>query len=263
MNTAHTTTDVRISADHQPAALRYPEEFLIACGIHRLRPEEFLRQFVNRLRYCGLLCGSQDDTEHAVNEVIFDYLQICGKRGDIEKTDQALHRKWLKKLNTIIERDWKLTEHELEANMGYTLLACRKEICTKREQATQVSTPDGYTIQLPGNFIVMCFMYGVSPEAVLQHLIDNISLAMEAAVNQYGMAGFNPFMNFFHSMSAQFFRDSKELRAAGFYRYDRELVRLYEALQGERDYATRLAALTAHYRAWYKRVQHIPVMPAG
>lgn len=159
----------------------------------------------------------------------------------------------------IINKKWKLPDQELKASMSYTLQACRKDISEKREQASSVSVPGGYTIQLTSNFMVMCFMYGVSAADVLQHLVDNISLGKEAAVNQFGDAVFNPFMNFFHSIAKQFFRDSKELQMAGFYQYDKELVALYERLKEERDYEKRLSALTKHHKCWYEGIKHVVI----
>lgn len=237
----------------------YPEEFLIACGIYQLQPEELLQQFVNRFFYSGLLCGAADDTEDAVNEVIYDYLHKVSESGGSATAESTLHRKWLKKLNAIIDKGWKLPDQELKANMSATLLACRKEICKKTVQATEVFISGGHTIYLPGNFIVMCFMYGISAEGVLQHLIDNISLGKEAAINQYGVAVFNPFMVFFHSIAKQFLQDSRELHMAGFYQYDKELVALYEEMKGERDYDIRLSALTKHYKNWYEGIKHVAI----
>lgn len=246
-------------ADQTAAIAEYPEEFVIACGIYRLRPEELLQQFVNRFYYSGLMCGAEDDTEHAVNEAIFDYLNPLSKGIGIAPANRVLHRKWLKKLNAIINRDWKLPDQELRANMTYTLKSCRKEVCKSLPVATEISIPGNCIIQLTSNFIVMCFMYGVSPEYVLRHLVDHISLAKEAAVNQFGVAVFNPFMNFFHSIAKQFFKDSKELHAAGFYQYDKELVALYHQLQKETNYDKRLSALTKHYKVWYTAIKDLPV----
>ena len=257
MNSKTTTLTTRqVALAVKPARIpHYPAEFLIACGIYQLKTEELLQHFVNRFYYTGLMCGAEDDTEHAVNEVIFDYLSPITKGIGIAAADQVLHRRWLKKLNVIINRDWKLPDQELKANMSSTLQTCRMEICTNREQASSVCVPGGFTIQLTSDFMVMCFMYGISATCVLQHLVENISLAKEAAFNQFGHAVFNPFMNFFHSIGKQFFQDSKALQLSGFYQYDKELVALYERMKEEQDYEKRLAALTKHYKGWYASMQ--------
>ena len=239
--------------------INYPEEFLIACGIHRLRPEEFLQQFVNRFHYSGLLCEAEDDTEYAVNQAVLDCIKTAVKVKNIPKAGLALCRKWILKLKVIFDENKALSERQLRTNISYTLLACKKELGKKQGHASSVCLPDGCNIYLPNNFIVMCSLFGISAEAVLQHLLNHISLAKETAFNQFDVAAFDPYMDFFHAMAKQFFKDSKELREIGFNEYDRQVVELYEKMKREESYEKRLAAFTKQYKKWYEAVKGLPI----
>ena len=126
--------------------INYPQEFLIACGIHRLPPEELLQQFVNRFRYSGLMCGAEDGTEHAVNGVVSDYIQSVDYDRDFFKADLSLHLKWLKKLNAVKDKHSELPEKELQSRINKTVKACKKVACTKFAQPTSVCVPGGYTL---------------------------------------------------------------------------------------------------------------------
>jgi hypothetical protein len=258
MNTAFETTD--LPALHSINI--YPEDFIIACGIHRLRPEELLQHFIKHFHLASLWCGASDNIEHAVTETVLDYLKPGERDIELYKTDVPLRRKWLKKLEVLMKRDGHLPEMQLRKNLTYTLSASSSEILKHKEESATLSLPGGYTVDLNSSFIIMCFMFGVNATAVLQHLVDNISLAKDAAQNQFGEAPFNPFMNFFHNIAREGFRDSKELRNAGFYVYDHLLVELYDKMKEEQDYEIRLAAFTEHYYKWYNAIKEIPIRPA-
>jgi hypothetical protein len=255
MNTAFETTHLA----EQTSIMSYPQHFIIACGIHRIRPEDFVQKFIKNFHLASLWCGASDNTEHAVTEAVLDYLKPGERDIELYKTDVPLRRKWLKKLVVIMKRDGQLPEMQLRTNLTYTLSACSSEILKHKAEPATLSLPGGYTVDLNSSFIIMCFMFGVTATEVLQHLVNNISMAKDAAQNQFGEAPFNPFMNFFHNVARESFRDSKELRKAGFYVYDHLLVELYENMKAEQDYEIRLAAFTAHYNKWYQAIRYIPV----
>jgi hypothetical protein len=255
MNTAFETTDL----PNINSINNYPEDFLIACAIHRLRAEEILQHFIKHFHLASLWCGASDNTEHAVTEAVLNYLKPGERAIELYKTDVPLRRKWLKKLEVLMKRDGHLPEMQLRKNLTYTISACGSEILKHKEESATLSLPSGYTVDLNYSFIIMCFIFGVTATEVLQHLISNISLAKDAAQNQFGEAPFNPFMNFFHNIAREGFRDSKELRKAGFYVYDHLLVELYEKMKEEQDYDIRHAAFTEHYCKWYQAIQNIPI----
>ena len=237
----------------QTAAIEvYPEEFLIACGIHQLRPEDVLQQFVNRFFYSVFLCGAEDDTEHAVNEVIYDYLCKIGKGRSIAATDSWLHTYCKMSLTEISDMYWMLPDAQLKKIMHDTMIECCAELREHTKPVTSIAVVGGYTINLPNDFIMMCFLYEICPASILQHLTENISLAYEAATAHYGLVGVNPFMGFFHSLVRESHRYRPDWCTAHFYHYELEMLTLHENLQEERNFEKRLSAMTKNFKNWYE-----------
>jgi len=239
---------------------KYPIDFVVACSICRLRPEEFLVQFVYRFNYSAMLRVRGDAIEYLVNEAVFMYLNkvMNSKRAARESKDRRLVNKWNKKLHALIEPNSHLSDEELWSLTINDIIECILEAGHVFPQVKWIVLP-GYQFQLSEDFMVMCYLYGVTAVEVLQAMMAGISLSYQAADIGFGHCKKTPVMQYLDIMFKTYFHPTKELEKAGYYEFFKDQFLVNERVKREGYFSERLKAFELHYMQWCLALEHVPI----
>ena len=237
----------------------YPSDFIVSCGIRRVRPEVFLQYFVNQFYYSALFCETRSRIEFAVNIIIYSNFM---KNQDWVPRDQdkALHVICKEQLDEIID-DPATAESTKRALLVPVLKKFSEAICQDPEQASRISLPDGCTLRLPDSLIVLCFLYGVLPEIIIKELVDNISVTMLYAIGKPLLDGKNHYMEVFYRITNDLSQSTDEPDDLQHEGYEEMLKELYEQMREELDINIRYNRFRIHFRKWYNSLKHIEIKP--
>ena len=181
------------------------------------------------------------------------------KREPREQKDRQLVNKWSRRLNAIINSSSHLSDDELWCATNSAVIDCRIDASNLFPQIKWIILPGGCTLQLTDDFMVMCYMYGVTAVEVLQEMMAGISLSYQAAVCGFGHREKTPIMQFLDVMFKTFFRPTKELAAAGYYQFFKGQFLVNELVKREDYFDQRLKAFNLHYMQWCLAMEHVPI----
>lgn len=240
--------------------ITYSEDYLIACSIYRLLPEEVLANFVRLLSYDNYMLGSEDEPVDSPSRVVTAYLQPLTEPQLINKKYEDMHKKCKKTLESILDTP-NITLAKKVKKLKLTAESFYHRISKKHLLINRVTLPDARQLILPNSFIVFCFVQGIDPVCLLQFFVDHVSCAKDFAFNDLKHSSNDPFIWFVGEMSNDYFKDRIELHEVGFYDQHKKMCDLEEALKEEADYEKRLAAFTECLKGMYQSFKEVPIEP--
>lgn len=240
--------------------LTYSEDFLIACAVFRLLPEEVLANFIRLMNYDSFMLGSKDNTTSAANRVVTAYLQPLTVPRVIHKQYERIHKKCKKTLESII-KDQGLNPVSKTEKLKLTVDSFYHRITQRHNLSHRITLPDNRQLILNRSFVVLCFVQGIDPIGLLQYFMDHVSFARDFALNDLRESANDPFMWFVLNMAGEYFKERAELHDAGFYDQQKKMRDLLEAMKAEGDYEKRLAAFTQCLKGMYQALKDVPIEP--
>lgn len=243
--------------DNEIGILEYEEHYIIACHLCRVKPEVMLQGFIDRVCFATFKSGTDNVLEKAANGVVAAFLEAGNDHVYIPKYYRSTHRRCAKKLNAILNHP-DLSDQDKREQLNYVLGWCRTEILKTDFQISKVELEMAEYVDLTSNFMVLCFMYGIFPERLLEYFMYHISLAKYTAGNQFHIECYNPFMTFFLAVSDQHFKYSKELKNAGYDNLIIELNTIMDGMKVEESVEERTAKLAGFYSKWFYVIRKVP-----
>lgn len=241
--------------------IEYKEDFIVSCTINRVKPEELLQHFVNQVSYSSFL-EDRNNSSCAANQIVSAFLKEGNNHVYIPKYCRSTHARCSKKLNAVTENT-ELSKEDKRLELSFALCWCRNEILKTEFQIDKAYLEMDECVDLSSNFLVVCFMYGIFPERLIEYFMDHISLAKSMARNQFEIETYNPFMTFFTRLSEGCFKNSRELQIAGYGKYALELAALDKGMKIEESLEQRTAKFSAFYNKWFYAIRHVPISEQG
>ena len=240
--------------------LVYPEDFRVACLIRDLSHESILRHFFDQVSICNLLnCRDERHLAYPV-EVIHEYASLGGEPM-IPKGNNINQRRGVSYFRQILG-----IFHAAALGPKATKTACLSVIdnwhqsLVPRMVTSEVLVVNRNTsIPLSKDLVILCEIFEVRPEEILQYFINQISLPYaKARIRQATPNPRNPSLLFFLAASAGktgLYSLNHEIPYPGlFFKFNSELQELYLRLLFNRNVTDRERIYRKLYHAWYKAI---------
>lgn len=239
------------------SSLDFPEDFRAACLIHQLSHESLLQHFIDNMSICSSFLPPVEAYKACPVEVVHQYLDTL-KESDTPahtSTNRAHSIRFLRDIgaitqatgirqkaknvacNNVIERWYKTFD--------------RKIVLSDHLRVGEIS------LKLSKDFILLCEVFQVRPEEILQHFVNQISLPWaKAQTAPQSEEGDNPAMAFFIETiggktgiyKGRYALKNPEVHVA----YIEQLQELDLQLRFESDAKKREKMYWKLYRAWYQ-----------
>jgi len=240
--------------------MRYPIDFIIACGIMQVRPEVFLQRFVHEFHYSRLSGGKISTIEHGVSTIMYHHIAPHAERVFRAEKDKTLRMLCKDRLDKVLNaKNINLSTKRMRAQV--ILRKYREAILGDSGQVTQIGLPGGAVLQLNDSLIMLCFIYQLLPERIIKDVIDNISMARQFAKYGQGHQDKDYYMDVFYRITKGLFQRSEELGQTNYTTYDKMVPLLCDRMQGEPDREIRYSVFKTHFRKWHHSLKHIQIKP--
>lgn len=238
--------------------LTYTEDFIVSCAVFRLLPEEVLANFMRLLKVDSYMLGTEDDTTYTANIAFTRYFKE--KLYVMDKKHKHAYGKWSQILDAILA-DQDLEEDSRIKETNSMVILCYRDLSKKFNLINKTQLPGTGYINFNCNFVVLCFLHGINPVALLQDFINRISLARDFARNGSEESQNDPWMALMAGMSVDYFQEQDELHKIGFFDQHIEMDLLRKRMKGEPDYEKRLSAFNNCLKGMYNSFHSVPIKP--
>lgn len=238
-----------------PPEIVFKEGYLITCGLYRLLPDELLVNLIHSVNLAALHFDFADTLKIAAAEVIAGFIKTTHSLPVTGAGLKALHRKCLKVIDPVVDHP-DLSVEEKKVRLSAAVTQCWQMIKKRKDVTHLVILPDKFKVMLPPEFVVVCFLCGMSPVELLQYFINRISVVRDLSSHHF-CPEYNPCTTFVNTSLDKYAPKNEPLIVLKHQAYLKKMLLLDEEMKGEPDHQKRFRQFEALAREWYLALQKV------
>jgi hypothetical protein len=235
--------------------LDFTDDFSMACVINDLKQEEVLQFFINRTSIYAFNGGDMETMSLYATSVFIE----CKNALHIEPTPVAERRiqlmslKYITLLSDLIHDESRSKVEKMRKSFEI-MREWDREMSPYTAYAKIFQIDDSRFLLLTFEFNLLCKFNGLTPKQVLQHFINNISIAKDRAQNLLGYVHTNASVSLLIllALSRSMNKSWQPVKMDIYNWYADRLVDLDNSLKEESSVEERLNVYNAFYSEWYQ-----------
>lgn len=234
--------------------LQYTDDFRVACVINDLKEEDVLQYLINRSSFYAFNGGDMETVSLFATAVVMECKesQQAKTTALTERREQLISLKYISMLSELNQESG-LSAVERMRQSFQIMKDWDNHLSGQSTEQRIFEIDDQRVLVLSFDFNLLCKVNGVTPKQVLQHFINNISMARSKAMNLPGKPDSNASNALFTllRLSRSVYKSWKPLLMDIYDWYTDQLVTLDEGLKNEINVEVRLSQYASFYSEWY------------
>jgi hypothetical protein len=239
--------------------LNFTDEFSMACVINDLKQEDVLQFFINRASVYAFNGGDMETLSlYATSTVIECKNSLQSEPTPVtERRIQLMSLKYITLLSDLIH-DESLSKVEKMRRNFEIMREWDREMSPYTTYEKTFRIDESRYLLLTFEFNLLCKFNGLTPKQVLQHFINNISIARDRATNLLGYVHTNASVSLLilFALSRSMNKSWQPVKMDIYNWYSDRLVDLDQSLKEENSVEERLNVYNAFYSDWYQTLMN-------